>query len=134
MMALSSRLSVRLPVRPQATTGPVGRCEPARSKHLASSSPSRPSYSSHLALRLRQKRSSQQAAIAASLQLPSVPLISPKDQWGNWTALFAAGAFGIWSFSSSSLVNYKSSIHAMRNIYYIPYCYLTLGPIGLWEI
>lgn len=25
------------------------------------------------------------------------PLISPKDQWGNWTALFAAGAFGLWS-------------------------------------
>lgn len=24
------------------------------------------------------------------------PLISPKDQWGNWTALFAAGAFGLW--------------------------------------
>ncbi|XP_028801408.1 uncharacterized protein LOC114756632 [Neltuma alba] len=25
------------------------------------------------------------------------PLISPEDQWGTWTALFAAGAFGIWS-------------------------------------
>ncbi|KAA8533684.1 hypothetical protein F0562_031201 [Nyssa sinensis] len=25
------------------------------------------------------------------------PLISPQDQWGNWTALFATGAFGIWS-------------------------------------
>ncbi|XP_074585068.1 uncharacterized protein LOC141840878 [Curcuma longa] len=27
----------------------------------------------------------------------SAPIISPSDQWGNWTALFAAGAFGIWS-------------------------------------
>lgn len=25
------------------------------------------------------------------------PLISPNDQWGTWTALFATGAFGIWS-------------------------------------
>ncbi|XP_019428367.1 PREDICTED: uncharacterized protein LOC109336302 [Lupinus angustifolius] len=27
----------------------------------------------------------------------NVPLISPHDQWGNWTSLFAAAAFGIWS-------------------------------------
>lgn len=26
----------------------------------------------------------------------SFPLVSPTDQWGNWTALFAIGAFGIW--------------------------------------
>ncbi|KAJ0042025.1 hypothetical protein Pint_17522 [Pistacia integerrima] len=25
------------------------------------------------------------------------PLISPHDKWGTWTALFATGAFGIWS-------------------------------------
>ena len=25
------------------------------------------------------------------------PIISPDDQWGMWTALFSAGAFGIWS-------------------------------------
>ncbi|OMO71819.1 hypothetical protein COLO4_28011 [Corchorus olitorius] len=25
------------------------------------------------------------------------PLVSPNDQWGTWTALFATGAFGIWS-------------------------------------
>ncbi|XP_059667122.1 uncharacterized protein LOC132312674, partial [Cornus florida] len=25
------------------------------------------------------------------------PLISPNDQWGTWTALFATGALGIWS-------------------------------------
>ncbi|KAL5567935.1 hypothetical protein UlMin_024510 [Ulmus minor] len=27
----------------------------------------------------------------------NAPLIAPHDQWGNWTALFAIGAFGIWS-------------------------------------
>lgn len=25
------------------------------------------------------------------------PIISPDDHWGTWTALFATGAFGIWS-------------------------------------
>ncbi|KAL9264113.1 putative membrane protein YjcL [Drosera capensis] len=28
---------------------------------------------------------------------PSLPIISPSDHWGTWTALFSAGAFGIWS-------------------------------------
>lgn len=27
----------------------------------------------------------------------NVPIISPQDQWGTWTALLATGAFGIWS-------------------------------------
>ncbi|CAF2016472.1 hypothetical protein HID58_077393 [Brassica napus] len=26
-----------------------------------------------------------------------LPLISPTDHWGQWAALFAAGAFGVWS-------------------------------------
>ena len=26
----------------------------------------------------------------------NAPLISPHDQWGNWTTLFAIGAFGLW--------------------------------------
>ncbi|KAJ4781381.1 hypothetical protein LUZ62_065638 [Rhynchospora pubera] len=95
-MALSSRLSVRHPVPLHQTTGPVHSSEPARSNHIPSHSPSRSTYLPPLSLTLRQKRS-QRVAIAASLKLPSVPLISPKDQWGNWTALFAAGAFGIWS-------------------------------------
>uniref|UniRef100_A0A0D3EAE0 Uncharacterized protein n=1 Tax=Brassica oleracea var. oleracea TaxID=109376 RepID=A0A0D3EAE0_BRAOL len=28
--------------------------------------------------------------------LLSTPLISPNDQWGMWTALFATGTFGLW--------------------------------------
>lgn len=35
-------------------------------------------------------------AIGGKLNL-NFPLISPNDEWGNWTALFAAAAFGIWS-------------------------------------
>ncbi|KAG7973566.1 hypothetical protein I3843_06G002300 [Carya illinoinensis] len=27
----------------------------------------------------------------------NLPLISPNDHWGTWTALFATGAFGLWS-------------------------------------
>lgn len=27
----------------------------------------------------------------------NAPIISPQDQWGNWTTLFAIGAFGLWS-------------------------------------
>ncbi|PON58189.1 hypothetical protein PanWU01x14_167880 [Parasponia andersonii] len=27
----------------------------------------------------------------------NAPLIAPHDQWGNWTTLFAIGAFGLWS-------------------------------------
>ncbi|KAJ8773196.1 hypothetical protein K2173_028373 [Erythroxylum novogranatense] len=27
----------------------------------------------------------------------NLPLIAPNDSWGTWTALFATGAFGIWS-------------------------------------
>ncbi|XP_076896894.1 uncharacterized protein LOC143550037 isoform X2 [Bidens hawaiensis] len=27
----------------------------------------------------------------------NLPLISPDDHWGTWTALFATGAFGLWS-------------------------------------
>ncbi|PSS33039.1 Protein of unknown function DUF819 protein [Actinidia chinensis var. chinensis] len=35
-------------------------------------------------------------SVAVKSQL-NFPLISPNDPWGTWTALFATGAFGIWS-------------------------------------
>ncbi|CAL0300704.1 unnamed protein product [Lupinus luteus] len=41
-----------------------------------------------------KRRSLVATAIGPSF---NVPLISPHDQWGNWTSLFAAAAFGIWS-------------------------------------
>ncbi|KAL2550506.1 hypothetical protein Fot_12036 [Forsythia ovata] len=40
------------------------------------------------------KKSSR--SVIASSQL-NFPIISPQDHWGTWTALFATGAFGIWS-------------------------------------
>eukprot|EP00268_Persea_americana_P012633 TRINITY_DN15387_c0_g1_i1.p1 TRINITY_DN15387_c0_g1~~TRINITY_DN15387_c0_g1_i1.p1 ORF type:complete len:480 (+),score=75.16 TRINITY_DN15387_c0_g1_i1:111-1442(+) len=32
-----------------------------------------------------------------SLSSPSLPLISPHDQWGTWTSLLSIAAFGLWS-------------------------------------
>ncbi|CAN1811900.1 hypothetical protein LINPERHAP1_LOCUS26368 [Linum perenne] len=38
------------------------------------------------------------------------PIIYPDDHWGTWTALFAAGAFGVWSEKTKlgSMVKCKS--------------------------
>ncbi|KAL9412329.1 hypothetical protein AB3S75_045870 [Citrus x aurantiifolia] len=41
--------------------------------------------------------SNRTRSVTARSQLPNFPLISPHDKWGTWTALFATGAFGIWS-------------------------------------
>ncbi|CAF2088735.1 unnamed protein product [Brassica napus] len=38
--------------------------------------------------------SSRRVKVSSQLRLP---LISPTDHWGQWAALFAAGAFGVWS-------------------------------------
>ncbi|XP_010255248.1 PREDICTED: uncharacterized protein LOC104595988 [Nelumbo nucifera] len=55
------------------------------------------------------------------------PLISPQDQWGTWTALFATGAFGIWSEKtkvgstlSAALVSILVGL-AASNLGIIPY-------------
>ncbi|KAF8116786.1 hypothetical protein N665_0014s0050 [Sinapis alba] len=40
--------------------------------------------------------SSSMRSVSVRSQL-STPLISSNDEWGTWTALFATGAFGIWS-------------------------------------
>ncbi|CAI9092282.1 OLC1v1027479C1 [Oldenlandia corymbosa var. corymbosa] len=42
-------------------------------------------------------RLSRPVAVAALSSGLSYPIISPQDHWGAWTALFATGAFGIWS-------------------------------------
>ncbi|KAL1552845.1 hypothetical protein AAHA92_13594 [Salvia divinorum] len=41
-----------------------------------------------------RERSRKSSVIRSQLNFP---IISPQDQWGSWTALFATGAFGIWS-------------------------------------
>ncbi|KAJ4900443.1 hypothetical protein Rs2_14394 [Raphanus sativus] len=38
--------------------------------------------------------SPRRVEVSSQLRLP---LISPTDHWGQWAALFAAGAFGVWS-------------------------------------
>ncbi|GMN44551.1 hypothetical protein TIFTF001_013749 [Ficus carica] len=43
-----------------------------------------------------EKRNSAPRTVKASSQL-KYPIIAPDDHWGTWTALFAAGAFGLWS-------------------------------------
>ncbi|XP_038686604.1 uncharacterized membrane protein YjcL [Tripterygium wilfordii] len=55
------------------------------------------------------------------------PIISPDDHWGTWTALFAAGAFGLWSertklgsMVSAALVSTLVGL-AASNLGIIPY-------------
>lgn len=43
----------------------------------------------------REKRNSAPRTVKVSSQL-KYPIIAPDDHWGTWTALFAAGAFGLW--------------------------------------
>ncbi|KAF2533912.1 hypothetical protein F2Q70_00032435 [Brassica cretica] len=43
---------------------------------------------------LRRNKSPRRVKVSSQLRLP---LISPTDHWGQWAALFAAGAFGVWS-------------------------------------
>ncbi|KDP22238.1 hypothetical protein JCGZ_26069 [Jatropha curcas] len=57
----------------------------------------------------------------------SHPIISPDDHWGTWTALFATGAFGIWSertkigsMVSAALVSTLVGL-AASNLGIIPY-------------
>ncbi|PIA49251.1 hypothetical protein AQUCO_01300240v1 [Aquilegia coerulea] len=45
---------------------------------------------------LKTKTPSINRSFKTKAQL-NFPLISPQDHWGTWTALFATGAFGIWS-------------------------------------
>ncbi|KAK4431450.1 putative membrane protein YjcL [Sesamum alatum] len=49
-----------------------------------------------LNLHLNTNPKSLARSVVAKSQL-NFPIISPQDQWGTWTALFATGAFGIWS-------------------------------------
>lgn len=56
-----------------------------------------------------------------------VPIVSPGDHWGTWTALFAAGAFGLWSektkigsMVSAALVSTLVGL-AASNLGIIPY-------------
>ncbi|KAF3639984.1 putative ferric-chelate reductase [Capsicum annuum] len=46
--------------------------------------------------KISSRKLSRSVSTTVKCQL-NFPIISPQDQWGTWTALFATGAFGIWS-------------------------------------
>ncbi|KAL5567936.1 hypothetical protein UlMin_024511 [Ulmus minor] len=65
-------------------------------KILQSSNRSRVVLSPPLRISTRRDNRNRVRAFTVRSQF-NAPLIAPHDQWGNWTALFAIVAFGIWS-------------------------------------
>ncbi|KAK0598656.1 hypothetical protein LWI29_036694 [Acer saccharum] len=101
---------------------------PIPSLHLPSLFPSRhnpkftPSYRIHKTTPPRHRIRSVE--VRSHLRHP---IISPDDHWGTWTALFAAGAFGLWSektkigrMVSAALVSTLVGL-AASNLGLIPY-------------
>ncbi|KAH6804583.1 keratin-associated protein [Perilla frutescens var. frutescens] len=82
-------------IRPTYLPPPPARRSCLQPHRNASSLPinQSPSRSSSF-LNSPRKRSHKKSAVRSQLNFP---IISPQDQWGTWTALFATGAFGIWS-------------------------------------
>ncbi|KAK7270468.1 hypothetical protein RIF29_23633 [Crotalaria pallida] len=64
-------------------------------------------HSSTIVVKTHSSYSSRHSSVVASAIRTNLngggPLISPHDQWGNWTALFAIAAFGIWSEKATKL-------------------------------
>ncbi|KAF6157669.1 hypothetical protein GIB67_037242 [Kingdonia uniflora] len=54
----------------------------------------KPFFHDHKTLQIQNPNSTRSVQVKAHLNFP---VISPYDQWGTWTALFATGAFGLWS-------------------------------------
>ncbi|CAL9008734.1 unnamed protein product [Prunus brigantina] len=111
MATMASRLSI-VPAPPPRPALPAlqrsnlsTRQNPSLSVRV-SPSPSTITSSSSVAEPLNDRRQSflsppappnlGDRSVAVRFQL-NAPLISSHDQWGTWTALFATGAFGIWS-------------------------------------
>ncbi|XP_059629168.1 uncharacterized protein LOC132271725 [Cornus florida] len=81
---------------------------------------------SFLSLPVFPRNRTRDRCVAVRSQL-NFPLISPNDHWGTWTALFATGAFGLWSektkigsMVSAALVSTLVGL-AASNIGIIPY-------------
>uniref|UniRef100_A0A803PQA6 FAD-binding FR-type domain-containing protein n=1 Tax=Cannabis sativa TaxID=3483 RepID=A0A803PQA6_CANSA len=54
----------------------------------------------HRTRRVRQNKSEKRRPLGRAGKVRSqlkYPIIAPDDHWGTWTALFATGAFGLWS-------------------------------------
>ncbi|GLT78049.1 hypothetical protein SLA2020_495960 [Shorea laevis] len=94
---LSSR---QVPTRPSTTTcsfTSVPHDPSSSSTSSSSSSSSRTNRTqTFISLPLITKRPNSTRSVTARSHL-NLPLVSPNDHWGTWTALFATGAFGIWS-------------------------------------
>ncbi|XP_072980681.1 uncharacterized protein [Typha angustifolia] len=99
--------SLSFPFSPRSPARPVISPQLPFSLNRSSSSSSSP-YNPFLSIPTTTSSSSSSSSCLHHLRKPlcpritavhhlSTPLISPQDQWGTWTALFAAGAFGIWS-------------------------------------
>lgn len=114
---MTSRLSI-VPAPPPRSALPAlqpsnlsTRQNPSLSVRV-SSSPSTITSSSSVADPLNNRRQSflsppappnlGDRSVAVKFQL-NAPLISSHDQWGTWTALFATGAFGIWSEKNTKI-------------------------------
>ncbi|RRT68724.1 hypothetical protein B296_00025900 [Ensete ventricosum] len=95
-VALSSLLSLRPSSSPAASTARTAFCPVHLPANRNSSSTSLSSRRHHHSPFSSSTTIYRRPTIAAAHRI-AAPLISPDDQWGNWTALFAAGAFGIWS-------------------------------------
>ncbi|BFG23386.1 hypothetical protein CerSpe_096600 [Prunus speciosa] len=108
---MTSRLSIVPAPAPRSALPALQRSNLSTRKNPSlsvrvSSSPSTITSSSSVADPLNNRRQSflsppappnlGDRSVAVKFQL-NAPLISSHDQWGTWTALFATGAFGIWS-------------------------------------
>ncbi|KAJ6840032.1 uncharacterized protein M6B38_312340 [Iris pallida] len=90
----SVHLSSLLKNRPRSATGPAVR-HPLRLDRSSGPDPcSRHRRLMLLSPPLTPIRTTRKVTVTAVFR---APLISPTDQWGTWTALLAASAFGIWS-------------------------------------
>lgn len=52
---------------------------------------------SHLSIRTFQSNTTFNDSLTSSSHSNVSPIVSPDDNWGLWTALFATGTFGLWS-------------------------------------
>ncbi|XP_058086189.1 uncharacterized protein LOC131233486 [Magnolia sinica] len=104
-MALSRPLIFPCTTRSLSTTPPSIRSH-LLSRHylptisataLSTSQPSLPNKSHSFINTPTKPHDRRLKTTALHFNISSPPLISPHDQWGTWTALFTAGAFGLWS-------------------------------------
>ena len=89
---------------PPQQRGPFSRQKLSTPLSTTTCTPNSSSFSYSLCSTIIKTQSSSSSSLRRSFVASALgpnlnaPLISPHDTWGNWTALFAAAAFGIWYF------------------------------------